>query len=548
MKIIPFWIIACIIIFTSSSAISAIDHAANTSGPLELAIMTTSDLQSQVVPFNTTPGEPLQGGLERISALAKTVRASTDGSLLISSGDDLIGAFYEFFQGEPEMRAMTLAGYDAVCPGNHEFDMGWAVYLNATRHAGFPILCANLEIQDPELRSAIKPSVLLNVSGIKVGLFGLITPDLDRLTSPGKGISVKTDIEAVAAEQVKSLRIQGADLIIAISHMGTALDEDLARNVSGIDLIVGGHDHTYVNTSVNGPDGWRTLIVQDGISGVRMGILRFSYAGREKGIESPSWQAVPLNESVGYDPAIRTYLAPFVEDYQKKLSMEIGYTAVDLDARKNLVRSQEMPLGDLISDAWMAWFPHADIAVNNGGGIRGDRIYPKGPISYLTLKTILPFGGTIILINMTGTEIKQMLEVSASALDQEETGVQEGGFLQVGGIRFKIDRKAQPFAATYDGRNLKKLISPGQRVSEIFVKRNGTWEPLDLQKSYEVLLPSWTAGGGDGYYLFAEMPAVRKYDTTVKDLDPLAAYIKKNSPVSPKVEGRIEIINSSRPK
>ncbi len=547
MKITHFWIIACIIMIASSSAISAIDHAADISRPLELAIMTTSDLQSQVVPFNTTPVEPLQGGLERISALAKTVRASTDGSLLLSSGDDLIGAFYEFFQGEPEMRAMTLAGYDAVCPGNHEFDMGWAVYLNATRHAGFPILCANLEIQDPELRSAIKPSVLLNISGIKVGLFGLITPDLDRLTSPGKGISVKADIEAIAVEQVKSLRSQGADLIIAISHMGTALDEDLARNVSGIDLIVGGHDHTYINTSVNGPDGWRTLIVQDGMSGVRMGILRFTYAGRGKGIESPSWQAVPLNESVGYDPAIRAYLAPFVDDYQKKLSMEIGYTAVNLDARKNLVRSQEMPLGDLISDAWMAWFPHADIAVNNGGGIRGDRIYPKGPISYLTLKTILPFGGTIVLINMTGTEIKQMLEVSAAALDQEETGVQEGGFLQVGGIKFKIDRKAQPFAATYDGRNLKKLISPGQRISEIFVKRNGTWEPLNSKKSYEVILPSWTAGCGDGYYLFAEMPAVRKYDTTVKDLDPLAAYIKKNSPVSPKVEGRIEVINSSRP-
>lgn len=542
MKIIPVWIIACVIIIASSSAISAIDQAANTSAPLELAIMTTSDLQSQVVPFNTTPGEPLQGGLERIGALAKNVSMSTDGSLLLSSGDDLIGAFYEFFQGEPEMRAMTLAGYDAVCPGNHEFDMGRKVYLNATRHAGFPILCANLEIQDPELRSAIKPSVLLNVSGIKVGLFGLMTPDLARLASTGEGISAKADVEAVAAEQVKSLRIQGADLVIAISHMGNASDGDLARNVSGIDLIVGGHDQIYVNASVNGPDGWRTLIVQDGMSGVRMGILRFTYTGKGKGIESPCWQAVPLNESVGSDPAIRAYLAPFVEDYQKKLSMEIGYTAVDLDARKSMVRSLEMPLGDLISDAWMAWFPQADIAVNNGGGIRGDRIYPKGPISYLTLKTILPFGGTIVLINMTGMEIKQMLEFSAAALDQDETGVQEGGFLQVGGIKFKIDRKAQPFAATYDGRNLKKLISPGQRVSEIFVKGNGTWEPLDMQKRYEVLLPSWTAGGGDGYYLFTEMSAERKYDTTVKDLDPVAVYIKENSPVSPKIEGRIEII------
>jgi 5'-nucleotidase/UDP-sugar diphosphatase len=537
MKKSLFLIISFVIIMASCSAIG---HA--TKDSREMAIMTTSDLQSQVIPFNDTPGEPLQGGLERISALAKMVRATTDGSLLLSSGDDMIGAFYAHFQGEPEMRAMTLAGYDAVCPGNHEFDLGWPTYLNATRHAGFPILCANLEVKDPELRSAIRPSVLLNVSGVKVGLFGLMTPDLTLLSKTGEGISVNADIKAVASEQVKSLRSQGADLIIAISHMGVALDEDMARNVSGIDLIVGGHDHIYVNTSIIGPDGWRTLIVQDVMEGVLLGIMRFDYSG--EGIESPHWQTVPLNESVGTDPVIRDYLAPFVEDYEERLSQEIGSTAVDLDARKEALRSQEMPLGDLVADSWLAWLPHADVAAVNGGGIRGDRIFAKGPISYLTLETILPFGNTIVMINMTGEEIKQMLEVSAAALDPETTGVQDGGFLQVAGIKFKIDRKAQPFAATYDGLKLKNLTSSGSRVSEIFIQRNGTWEPLGGQKRYEALVSSFTADGGDGYYLFAAMPAERKSDTTVKSLDALAAYVKENSPVAPKVEGRIEILNS----
>jgi 5'-nucleotidase/UDP-sugar diphosphatase len=460
------------------------------------------------------------------------VRASTNGSLLLSSGDDVIGAFYALFKGEPEMKAMTMTGYDATCPGNHEFDMGWPAYLNATRYAGFPILCANLEISDPELRAAIKPSILLNVSGIKVGLFGLMTPDLLLLSEPGEGISVKADVEAVASQQVKSLRSQGADLIVAVSHMGVVMDKDLARNVSGIDLILGGHDHTYVNTSVNGPAGWRTLIVQDGMSGVRMGILRFIYSG--KGIESPRWQTVPLNGSVGSDPAIRDYLAPFVEDYQKKVSQEIGSTAVDLDARKSAMRSQEMPLGGLVADSWLAWFPYADVAAVNGGGIRGDRIYAQGPISYQTVQTILPFGNTIVLINMTGEEISQMPEVSAAALDPGVTGVQDGGFLQVAGIKFKIDRKAQPFEANYDGLKLKRLINPGSRVSEIFVRRNGTWKPLDMQKSYEVLLSSFTASGGDGYYLFAEMPAERKHDTTVNDLDPLATLYQEKQPCGSK--------------
>lgn len=529
----------CIFMIASGNAVS--ETADN---PLELAVMTTSDLYGHVVPFNSSPGEPLLGGLDRISALAKSIRSETDGSVLLSSGDDMMGAFYEFYGGEPEMKAMTLAGYDAACPGNHEFDMGWPLYRNATRHAGFPILCANLKIEDPLLRAAIRPSVLLNISGVLIGLFGLMTPDLDRLTRTDESLSVNNSIEEIASEQVRSLRGQGADLIIAISHMGAALDEDLAENVSGIDLIVGGHDHTYINTSIDSPDGHRTLIVQDGTSGERMGVLRFTYSGRDRGIENPLWETVPLNESAGYDPAVRAYLVPFVEDFQKRLSLEIGSAAVALDAREATVRDREAPLGNLITDSWLAWFPEVDIAAINAGGIREDRIYPAGPISYLMLQAILPFGNDLVLVNMTGGEIRQMLEISAAALDPEVTGVNDGGFLQVSGIRFRIDRDAQPFSATYDDRSISEMKSPGERVSDVYVLCNGTWEPLDDEMRYDVVLSSWIAGGGDGYYLFVDMPEERKYNTTVKDLGPVAVFIKENSPVAPMVEGRIEIVGS----
>jgi 5'-nucleotidase/UDP-sugar diphosphatase len=535
---IHLWAMTCILVMSSSTALGP---EANYSR--EMAILATSNLQSQVVPFNATPGGPTLGGLERISSLSKAIKASTDGALLLSLGDDMMGAFYDLFRGEPEMRAMTLAGYDAVCPGSHEFDRGWRAYLNATEHAGFPILCANLEIHDPELRSALRPSVLLNLSGIEVGLFGLEAPDLDMMTKVDYDVfAVNADTQAVASGQASLLRRQGADLVVALSHMGPAQDEDLARNVSGIDLILGGHDLVHVNTSIEGPGGWRTLVVHNWMGGESVGVLRFTYAGRQRGIGDPRWEIVPLNESLGYDPAVREYLAPFVEDYLDKLSSEIGSSSVDLDARENGMRSREMPLGNLIADAWRAWFPQADLAAINGGGVRGDRIYPRGPISYLTLKTILPFGDTLVLVNMTGLQIKQMLECSAAALDPSDTGVEEGGFLQVAGIRFKIDKRAQPFAATYNGRNLTRMISPGSRVREIFLQKNGTSEPLDEKEEYRVLVSSWTAEGGDGFYLFSEIPAEKKFDTTVLDLDPVAAYIEEKSPVSPREEGRIEIV------
>lgn len=539
MKGSVLWIILLIfaIAFAQSSIASASD------APAKIAVITTSDLQSQVAPFSENPEEPSVGGLERISAAAKNVSSTSDATLIFSSGDDLIGPFYDIFKGEPEMTAMTMAGYSAACPGNHEFDFGWASYLNATNHAGFPIVSANLEIEDPNLKAAIPPSVILEDAGLRFGVFGLMAPDLLKIASTGEGISVSSDYLEISKTQVEDFKDNGCDLILLLSHMGSTLDIELAKSLSGIDLIISGHDHIYLNSTIEGPDGWETIIVQDGMEGGRLGVLRFNYLG--KGIENPQWSAILLNESVGTDTEIKDYLAPFLNLYDNKLSEEIGSSAVDLNAVKKDLRSREMPLGNLITDAWLDWFSHADIAAINGGSIRGDRIYPKGSISYKTLSTILPFKDYIFEVEMYGKEIKQMLEVSASALGPEDYGVPSGAFLQVGGIQFEIDMQKDPYAATYDGKQLKELINPGNRISNISVEKNGILEPLYYEKEYIVIVGSWIAHGGDGYALVEALPADRKQDTTVIDIDPVAAYIKKNSPIAPKIEGRIKIINAT---
>ncbi|MCJ7442963.1 MAG: bifunctional metallophosphatase/5'-nucleotidase [Methanotrichaceae archaeon] len=509
--------------------------------PKEIAIMTTSDLQSQVAPFNDSPETSSVGGLSQIAAAAKNISAQSDGSLLFSSGDDLMGSFYSTFKGVPEMVAMTMANYSAITPGNHEFDFGWEAYLNATKYAGFPIISTNLEIQNPDLRAVIRPNMILNVTGINVGIFGLMTPELLKITNAGEGISVNQSYEEIAKEQVKILQDHGANLIVALSHMGSKMDTELAKNVSGIDLIVGGHDHIYLNDTIEGPSSWKTIIVQDGMEGERLGVLHFTYNG--SGIENPIWETISISEGSPKDPAIEDYLAPYLQQYDTKLADTIGYSEVDLDAMKKNVRSQEMPIGNLIVDSWRKWFSEAQIAVINGGSIRGDRIYPQGNISYQTLNTMLPFHNNLILATMTGTEIKQMLEISASALGPNSTGIPDGGFLQVNGIRFSINMGKEAFSALYDGRQIKQIINSGNRVSDIFVMENNIWRPLDDKKIYFVLTNDYLSEGGDGYALLADLPANRKRDTTMVDLDPVAKYISENSPVAPKVEGRIEIMD-----
>ena len=161
-----------------------------------IAIMTTADLQSSIVPYRIDKnGKQLMvGGLERIASAAEKVRAEVDGALLLSSGDDLIPPLFSVFHGEPEMRGMSLIGYDIAAPGNHEFDLGAEAYKNALNFATFPLVSANLIVDDKELRDRILPYITKNIGDIKIGVFGLMTPDFLKVCSPGDGTTVKQDI------------------------------------------------------------------------------------------------------------------------------------------------------------------------------------------------------------------------------------------------------------------------------------------------------------------------------------------------------------------
>ncbi len=508
-----------------------------------IAIMTTADLQSSITPYTIDDdGKQLTvGGLERIASAARKIRSQVDGALLLSSGDDLIPPLFSIFHGEPEMRGMSLAGYDIVTPGNHEFDMGAETYKDALNFATFPVVSANLIIDDQGLRNRILPYIIKNMGEIKIGVFGMMTPDFLRVCSPGDGTTVNQDIISVAQKAVDSLLEEKCDLIIALTHIGIELDRQLAKEVAGIDIIVGGHDHQYFHETQG-----NTIIVQDGSRGEYLGVLRFTFTDGK--IVNPAWEKILLDSTVGYDPDIRHLIAPYMAKYKDRLGEVIGKSSVSLDARKDVVRRNESNLGNFIADSWLSWFTHADIALVNSGAIRGDKVYPAGPITYLTVNEIIPFRDEVVSVEMNGADLNQLLEISASALRVQGDGCPDnsragsGGFFQVAGLRITIDLSKPPFCAVYLERGISQLTNPGSRILKAEVYLNGSWTLLDPSATYTVLVNKWTASGGDGYYVLLRGD-ISKENTTMFSTDILAGYIERHTPISPQTEGRIDFVD-----
>jgi 5'-nucleotidase / UDP-sugar diphosphatase len=509
--------------------------------PPTIAIMATANLDSRVASYETSMnGETITvGGLDRIATAARKVRGSVDGSLLLSAGDDVLGSFYRMFQGEPEMEGMSLAGYDVVAPGTHEFDYGADTYKNALSFAAFDVVSGNLSADDTELSDRILPYVIKTVAGIRIGIFGLMTPDFSLLCNPpGGGVEIDPEIIPAAQHLVEALRGNACSLIICLAHIDMNRAAELAQSVTGIDLIIDSSLRNDTTETVND-----TLIVQGGGGGEYLGVLRFVF--REGSISGPHWERILLDTSVEGDPEIRTLMQGYVNEYEQRLGERIGESEVDLDARNETLRRGETNLGDLVADTWLDRFQDADIALVNSGSIRGNTIYPAGPITYLTLSEILPYRGEIVIAEMSGSGIRQALEVSASAIRVTGDGCEDGhraptgGFMQIGGLRIMIDLQQPPFCAVYSDKHVSEIINLGSRIIRAEVYQNEAWIELDSAKTYTVLVNDYIAEGGDGQYIFLS-ESIDKILTGMVSTDILADFIIQHTPISPKTDGRIQ--------
>ncbi|HEY9543826.1 MAG TPA: metallophosphatase [Prevotella sp.] len=219
----------------------------------QLVILHTNDTHSTIFPLNVNLADTMKagrGGFMRRVAMLEQERKAEPELLLFDSGDFSQGsAYYTMFKGDTEIELMNLMHYDAVTIGNHEFDFGLENMARIFKKANFPIVCANYDFTGTVVEGLVKPYVIVKRKGLRIGVFG-ISPKMDGLVDKTKCQGVKFLDPATEAQKiVNTLRKQKCDLIICLSHLGWQVrgidDEQLIKNTKGIDLVLGGHSHSF---------------------------------------------------------------------------------------------------------------------------------------------------------------------------------------------------------------------------------------------------------------------------------------------------------------
>ena len=248
----------------------------------QLEILQTSDTHARVEPINPHADDPNanMGGVVRRATFVKEARKSNPDLLLFDCGDISQGTpYYNFFKGEIEIKMMNLMGYDAMTIGNHEFDFGLENMARLFRMANFPVVCANYDVTGTVLEGLVKPYTIIERNGMKIGVFG-IAPKMEGLVQADKceGVIYKDPI-STAQEMTDLLRKQEkCDVVICLSHLGfhdnaNVGDESLIPQTRGIDIVLGGHSHTFMEKpaiSLN-KDGANVPVLHTGKSGIYVG-------------------------------------------------------------------------------------------------------------------------------------------------------------------------------------------------------------------------------------------------------------------------------------
>ncbi len=498
--------VTLILILFLLSLVSNLSFSADTSS---ITILHTNDTHSHI--------EEIARRVTLIRQVQKEV--GMDKVLLLDAGDVFSGTpYFTIYKGSADVRFMNYAGYNAMTLGNHEFDMGPGVLARFIDKANFPVLCANFDFSKEEaLKDKVKSWVIVEKGREKFGIFGLTTPETAEISSPGKNIVINDYLE-IAKAIVKELESNGINKIIALTHIGWDNDIRLAKEVKGIDIIVGGHSHTLPKSypTIITDDNIPTLIVQANEYGKYLGRLDVVFNNNGV-IQSWKGSLISIDNKIKEESLCKIKLEDYRKPVTKLMNAIVGESLVDLDGERSRVRFQETNLANLITDAMLAKakIVNAVIAIQNGGGIRAS--IPKGKITLGQIMTVLPFGNYLVALDITGQQIIDALENGVSQVKDLA-----GRFPQVSGLRFVWDPNAEV----------------GKRIISVEVKNpDGTYQPIDPSKTYRIVTNNFLAQGGDGYTVFQK--GTNFINLGFVDYEVLREYIQKNSPVNPKIEGRI---------
>ncbi|MCR4885256.1 MAG: bifunctional metallophosphatase/5'-nucleotidase [Clostridiales bacterium] len=450
--------------------------------------------------------------------------------ITVDAGDFSQGTTYvALSKGATAVEMMNAAGYDLATLGNHEFDFGYAQLMDNLSKAEFGTICSNV-ILDETKASILSPTCIIDApSGLKLGFFGLETPETATKVNPGliKDISFTTfgDLYTNAQGAVDALKAENVDLVIGLCHLGVDAESaangyrsiDLLANVTGVDLVIDGHSHTVMSAGENGEP-----IVSTGTKLQNIGVIVIN--NETKAVED---KFLVSTKYLTKDPAVLAKAQAIIDEVEAKYGTVFATTEVRLNGDRDPGnRTEETNLGDLITDA-MVWSvvkeggieqvePNAVVGITNGGGIRAT--IEAGDITMNNVNTVLPFGNTVAVVYVTGAELLEALEASTFS-----TPTAIGGYPQTSGITWTIDTTV-PFEQgevyVLDGKE-SSYYAPAAIKRVTITAING--EPFDENATYAVVTNNFCAAGGDTYNVFAK--STSSFDTGIPMDEALMAYI-----------------------
>ncbi len=492
-----------------------------------LTILHTNDFHARFEPISKYDGPcsaedngegKCFGGSGRLMTAITEARDRAENSILVDGGDQFQGTlFYTRYKGALAAEMMNKMGYDAMTVGNHEFDDGPEVLRGFMDAVDFPVLMSNADVSgEPLLADKLAKSTVIEKGGEQIGLIGLTPQDTDELASPGDNITFSDPVAAVQGE-VDLLTAKGVNKIIVLSHSGYGVDQKVAAETTGVDVIVGGHTNTLLSNSDERAEGpyptmvGETAIVQAYAYGKFLGELNVTFDD-EGNITKAEGEPLIMDAAVTEDQPTVDRIAEAAKPLDEIRNRVVAETSEAIDGERGSCRMQECTMGNLVSDAMLDRVKEQgiDVAISNSGGLRAS--IDAGEVTMGEVLTVLPFQNTLSTFQVSGATLIEALENGVSQHEE-----QAGRFPQVAGMSFAFDPKAEV----------------GSRISDVMV--GGA--PIDPEKTYGVVSNNYVRNGGDGYAMFKD--AENAYDYGPDLADVTAEYLAKDGTYKPYTDGRI---------
>lgn len=472
--------------------------------PTKVTLVLTSDIYK----MNEQAG---RGGYPRLAAIVKSERAANTNTIVIHAGDAFSPCLLcGIDQGAHVVDITNRLAPDIFVPGNHEFDFGRDNYLKRMAAAKFPVLAGNLRGTDGKVIAGHADTRIITIGDLKIGFLGATAEDSYKKSNP-EDLKITAVVPTVAAN-AKALRAAGADIVVGVVHAAREIDMELYDSRI-VDVLLSGDDHD-LRMMYDG----KTAMAEAGYDAQTVVALDLAIEVKTvDGARQVSWRPhFRLLDSAAVAPDAEMLAA--VKGYEAELSREldipVATLASPLDSRNAAVRGAEAAIGNFIADAARA-ATQADIAVINGGGIRGGKQYAAGhQLTRRDVITELPFGNLNIVFELKGAEVRQMAEIGVAKSPQAA-----GSFMHYSGMTVEAD--------------LKKPA--GSRVTAI--KVGG--EPLSDTRTYKVAGSDFLQRGGDGYVMFKTARLAMRLEDAKLLANDVMVHARKLGTIDVKPEGRV---------